>query len=198
MGAAPLAMQELVDQFVGAAHRDLMKVKELLAWQSQLVNRRATWDETALGAAAHTAQVDIAEFLLSVGAPLDIFTAAMLGRAECVLKMLAVSPMLAAARGTHGLPVLYFAAITGRLDLADALTSHGADVNAAEGAPLHGAMSFNQPAMVEWLLQHGARVNLARDGRTPLAAAKARDTTTATVLDLPRRHGAEETAPATV
>lgn len=189
MGATPLALQDLVDQFVGVAHSDLMRVKDLLAWQSQLINRRATWNETALGAAAHTAQVAIAEFLLSVGAPLDICTATMLGRAAVVRRMLGADPALAQARGAHDLPVLYYAAIQGRVDLAELLARHGADVD-ADGAPLHGAIAFDQPATVEWLLEHSARPDRMRAGRTPLEAAQARGN--AEVIDVLRRHGAVE------
>ena len=90
--------------------------------------------------------------------------------------------------------MLYYAAISGRVDLAELLARHGADVDAAEGAPLHGAISFDQPAMVEWLLARGACADRARAGRTPLDVARARGN--AAVIDLLRRHGGEVTTPA--
>ena len=80
--------QQLVAEFVGNAHGDLNRVKELLAGEPGLIN--ATWDwgggdfETALGAASHMGRRDIAEFLLANGARLDIFAAAMLGHFQQV------------------------------------------------------------------------------------------------------------------
>src|SRR5579872_1056565 len=73
----------LVQRFVGVAHGDLDCVKELLSEEPRLTN--ACWDwgggdfETALGASAHMGRRDIAELLLSHGARMDIFAAAMLG-----------------------------------------------------------------------------------------------------------------------
>jgi hypothetical protein len=85
-------------------------VRELLAQEPALVN--ASWDwgggawETGLGAAAHMGRADIAEFLLSNGARLDIFAAAMLGRTEIVARVLEAYPVMAAARGSHGIPLV--------------------------------------------------------------------------------------------
>ena len=173
MAAVVITGQELIDEFVRAGHGDLGKVRGLLARQSSLINARASWDETALGAAAHVGNIEIAQFLLSVGAPLDICTAAMLGLEARVAAFLAADSSLAHAQGAHGLPALFYPAIRGHVAVAELLLAHGADVNAVGGAPLHGAVGFNQPAMVEWMLAHGAAVNATREGKTPLAIALA-------------------------
>lgn len=101
---------KLVQEFVGNAHGDLNRVKELLAGEPGLIN--ATWDwgggdfETALGAASHMGRRDIAEFLLKHGARLDIFAAAMLGRLDIVKAALAAFPDAIKTPGPHGIPLI--------------------------------------------------------------------------------------------
>jgi hypothetical protein len=112
---------EMVQQFVGNAHGDLERVKELLAQEPALLN--AAWDwgggdwETALGAAAHTGRKEIAEFLLAQGARIDLFAAAMLGKIDIVKAILSDNPELKSALGPHGIPLINHAEAGG----ADAL-----------------------------------------------------------------------------
>ena len=86
METKPAIEASLIQQFVGNAHGDLDRVKELLSQEPALIN--ACWDwgggdfETALGAASHMGRRDIAEFLLENGARLDLFAAAMLGKLD--------------------------------------------------------------------------------------------------------------------
>jgi hypothetical protein len=100
----------LVQQFVGNAHGDLSRVKELLAQEPGLIN--ATWDwgggdfETGLGAAAHMGRRDIAEFLLGQGARLDLFAATMLGKLDIVKAALAAFPEAIRTPGPHGIPLI--------------------------------------------------------------------------------------------
>ncbi len=182
--------QDLIDEFVGAAHGDLARVKELLAQHPDLLGARARWEEAALGAAAHVGAEEVAKFLLQAGAPLDICTAAMLGLTDRVRAMVVADQRQAHTTGAHGISVLYHAAIRGCIDIADLLVAHGADVNVGEGAnaPLHGAATFGQETMVEWLLAHGARVNAPDyNRRTPLRLAV--DNGHHEVADILRRHG---------
>lgn len=101
---------KLVQEFVGNAHGDLKRVKELLAEEPGLIN--ATWDwgggdfETALGAASHMGRRDIAEFLLENGARLDIFAAAMLGQLDIVKAALTAYPAAIKTPGPHGIPLM--------------------------------------------------------------------------------------------
>ena len=100
----------LVEEFVGKAHGDFPRVQEMLKQQPRLIN--AAWDwgngdwETALGAAAHMGRRDIAEFLLSRGARIELCAAAMLGQLELVRAVLAASPGQRDVRGPHGIPLL--------------------------------------------------------------------------------------------
>ena len=110
MGQPAAIVAELVQEFVGNAHGNLERVRELLRAQPALVN--AAWDwgggdwETALGAAAHMGRRDIAEELLAHGARLDLFAAAMLGEVEIVRAILGAFPELRRASGPHGIPLL--------------------------------------------------------------------------------------------
>ena len=100
----------LVQEIVLKAHFDLDRVEELLKQEPRLAN--ASWDwgggdwETPLGSAAHIGQTGIAKVLLSAGARLDIFAAAMLGELAIVKSMLAAFPDMQGARGPHGISLL--------------------------------------------------------------------------------------------
>ncbi len=113
MDRPPQLERELVNEFVLEAHRNLARVKELLAQEPALVN--AAWDwgggdwETALGAAAHTGQREIALHLLANGARLEIFAAAMLGELGIVQAILTAYPKMLHAKGAHGIPLLIHA-----------------------------------------------------------------------------------------
>lgn len=110
MDTKPALEAKLVQEFVGVAHGDLDRVKELLAQEPALVN--ATWDwgggdfETALGAAAHMGRKDIAAFLLENGARLDIFAAAMLGKLEVIKAALSAYPESINTPGPHGISLI--------------------------------------------------------------------------------------------
>jgi hypothetical protein len=100
----------LVQETVLKAHFDLDRVEELLRQEPRLAN--ASWDwgggdwETPLGSAAHTGQTAIAEALLSAGARLDIFAAAMLGKLDIVKSIVAAYPEMMSALGPHGISLL--------------------------------------------------------------------------------------------
>jgi len=106
----PALAAELVKEFVIAAHGNLEKTKAMLAAEPGLVN--ATWDwgggdfEQAIGGAGHMGRKDIADFLISQGARMDIFVAAMLGDLDLVKAYLQAQPHQATARGPHGIPLL--------------------------------------------------------------------------------------------
>src|ERR1041385_7769560 len=110
MEKRPSLETTLVQEFVGKAHGDLDRVKELLSQEPALIN--AAWDwgggdwETGLGAAAHMGRSDIANYLLGHGARLDLFAAAMLGKLEIVRAALEAYPEALDLPGPHGIPLL--------------------------------------------------------------------------------------------
>lgn len=108
---------ELVRSFVSAAHYDLDKVKALLKEEPGLLHAAMNWGEddweTALGAASHVGRRDIAEWLLSQGARMDIFAAAMLGEFAIVKAMIDRYPFMAKAKGPHGISLKQHAMMGG-------------------------------------------------------------------------------------
>ena len=116
---------QLVQSFVGSAHGDLERVRQLLADAPKLAN--AAWDwgggdwETGLGAAAHMGRRDIAALLLAHGARLDIFAAAMLGELPIVRAIIAAHPEAHRHPGPHGIPLINHAQ-AGGAEAAEVLT----------------------------------------------------------------------------
>ncbi|HJQ14885.1 MAG TPA: hypothetical protein VJ830_09070 [Anaerolineales bacterium] len=117
----------LVQDFVGNAHGDLDRVKELLAQEPALVNSAWDWGggdwETGLGAAAHMGRRDIAVYLLEQGARLDLFAAAMLGDLDIVKATLETYPEALNILGPHGIPLIAHAQAGGNeaIDVYDYL-----------------------------------------------------------------------------
>ena len=185
---------DLVREFVIAGHGDLDKVKALLAETPQLLQAAYPWQEndteTALQGAAQVGNVAVAEFLLSQGAPLDICTAAMLGREADVRQMLKEDPTRIQATGAHGIPLLPHAAISGSVPLVEMLVQSGAEAGASFA--LQNAVSRGHTALVGWLLAN-SQPDLGwknYQGKTALATALERqDETTARLL---HAHGAVE------
>jgi hypothetical protein len=92
---------------------------------------------TPLGWAAicSTPQKELAEFLLSRGARLDIFSGAALGMKNAVETMLEKNPELAAKRlrpPNRGMQPLHLAAWRGHREVVECLLDHGADLNAGD------------------------------------------------------------------
>ncbi len=193
MSGIPAPTQEMIDQFVGNAHGNLAKVKELLEKYPSIISANASWTETAVQAAAQTGQVEIVKYLIDHGAEYDICTAAMLGNLDCLDDFLAEDAEVINARGAHGIPLLYFPIIHARLAVAEYLLQHGADTNAASPdgiTPLHGAVMFNQPKMAEWLLEHGASPNPKYNGKTPFGLALEKNQVE--LVEVLRSHGGTE------
>ena len=164
--------QALIDELVGNAHGNLARVQEILSAHPELVNATATWKETPIEAAAQMGNRAIMQFLIGQGAPAEFLTKLAMGQVEEARADLKADPGLAASRGVHDLPVLYFAAIGGSVPAAHMLLDAGADVNAkAEAAaPIHGAVMGGNPEMVRFLVESGADVSLpdykGRDARS--------------------------------
>ncbi len=106
----PTQAPELVREMVTVAHFNAARVKELVTRQPSLA--RAAWDwgfgdwESALGAASHMGNVQIAEILLANGARPDLFSAGMLGQVEVVRALVTASPGVQRTRGPHGITLL--------------------------------------------------------------------------------------------
>jgi hypothetical protein len=110
----PPALQGvLVKDFVIAGHGNLQKTEQMLVENPTLLN--ASWDwgngdfESAIEGAGHVGNRELAEFLLSRGARLNIFAAAMLGKLDIVKSTLTAFPNLKTSKGPHGLMLIHHA-----------------------------------------------------------------------------------------
>lgn len=140
--AFPRQDPELARATVGASHRDLKRVQELVERQPALARAAIDWGfgdwEGCLDAAAHTGNRAIADFLITSGARPTIFSAAMMGQLDVVKAFVAARPGVQRNLGPHGLTLMWHAK-QGRADaesVVQYLTGLGdADVSPAT-APL--------------------------------------------------------------
>lgn len=108
---------ELVREFIIASHGDFEEVKKLVLKEPALIHSVMNWGhddwESGIGAAAHTGNRKIAEWLLERGARMDIFTAAMLGELRIVKAIIGSQPNVINATGPHGIPLIRHAQMGG-------------------------------------------------------------------------------------
>src|SRR5215467_7419110 len=92
----PTQDQDLVKEMVTVAHGNVARVKELVGRHQTLAKAAYDWGygdwESALGAASHVGNREIAEFLIANGARPTIFSAAMLGQLDVVKAFIAAAP----------------------------------------------------------------------------------------------------------
>ena len=175
-GEEEVLTPDQIEAFIVAAHGNLPRVREMLILHPGLLNARHYWSttdsETAIQAAAQTGSVPVVEYLLERGAPLDICTAAMLGRKDDVQRMLDEDPKLIEARGAHGIPLMPHAALGGNVELARMLYERGATHSTSHA--LGNAVMHGDARMARWLLEN-ARPDLSwksYEGKSLLGIAK--------------------------
>jgi ankyrin repeat protein len=169
---------EMVSAFVGAAHGNITKLKEMLEAEPRLVNACVDQGggdfETALGGASHMGNREIAQYLLQNGARADIFYAAMSGKKELVTSFVATDPAIVNIAGPHKLSLLYHVAISGDTAIADLIKPHISIINSDCNKALHAAVRSNRIEMTEWLAKNGADDLNTKDfkGNTPFQSAE--------------------------
>lgn len=113
----PAQGPDLARDMVSVSHGNVARVKELVARQPSLA--KAAWDwgfgdwETAMGAASHVANREIAAILVDNGAQPTLFTAAMLGQLEVVKAAIAANPGIQRTKGPHSITLLRHAVLGG-------------------------------------------------------------------------------------
>lgn len=186
---------DLVREFVIAGHGNLARVKELIAQQPQLLNMAHEWNpgdtETAIQGAAHVGSGAIAEYLLKLGAPLEICTAAMLGHRRAIERMLADDPSLIRAKGAHGIPLLTHAALSGDAGLLLMLYERGAHDGAS--AALSNVVAKGHYDAARWLLERASPDLNWKNFRGKTALALAEERGDRRMVALLREHGAAPT-----
>jgi hypothetical protein len=107
----------LVQAVVGRSHSSLDGVRELVEGHPELAKAAIDWGfgdwESALGAASHTGQREIALYLIDHGARPNLFTHAMLGHLEVVKATIEAMPGIQRTPGPHGIPLLAHARFGG-------------------------------------------------------------------------------------
>jgi ankyrin repeat protein len=172
--------QQFIEEFVTVAHFDFDKVKRMLKTCPTLLMTRAPWDELAVEAAAHMGMVDEAEYLVDLGSPVSTCTAAILGLAPSVKRMLASDPARLRERGAHDLPLLAFTAFgKERVEVAELILQAGGDVDIRGfgQTTLQIAAAKGHINLAKLLLERGAAVNASSKGGTATAIAAKRKQT---------------------
>ena len=115
--AFPSHSKELAEEMVVVSHGNVARVKELVARQPTLSKATFDWGfgdwESALGAASHVGNREIAEYLIANGARPSIFSATMLGQLDVVKAFIEASPGVQRIHGPHGITLLAHARFGG-------------------------------------------------------------------------------------
>src|SRR2546422_2828103 len=191
--STPLSI-DLVREFVVAGHGNLEKVRKLLAEKPDLLNAAYAWTETdhetAIQGAAQVGSDPVAAYMLEKGAPLEICTAAMLGRKEEVEKRIREDPNNINSTGAHGIPLLPYAAWSGDLELVQYLFRKGAKTGSSSA--LHNAVTRGYYHLVVWLVENASPDLNSNNfqGKSPLSVAIERKHET--IAQLLRERGGKE------
>ncbi len=98
---------DMVRECVSASHGRFETVRNLVDAHPALAAASHDWGfgdwETPLGAASHVGDVEIAQYLLSKGARINLFAATMLGQLEVVQAFVTANPGVQRTTGPHGI-----------------------------------------------------------------------------------------------
>jgi ankyrin repeat protein len=157
---------------------DERTVHQLLEREPALARER----ENGLSAvllAAYYKQAGVAEALLEVRGPADLFEASALGMDERVHELVGWDPRAVLSRSADGFTALHLAAYFAHPSAVRLLLEHDADVedvadNATRVRQLHSGVAGRNVDVVEALLSAGAELEARQqDGFTPLMGAAA-------------------------
>ncbi|HEV2118832.1 MAG TPA: ankyrin repeat domain-containing protein [Candidatus Bathyarchaeia archaeon] len=185
---------DVVREFVIAGHGNLEKVKRMLEENPGLLNVAYPWSEsdheTAIQGAAQVGSVPVANYLLENGVPLEICTAAMLGRRDEVEKRIRENSDNVNSTGAHSIPLLPHAAWSGDLELVQYLFKNGA--RSGSSLALHNAVSRGHYDLVVWLVENAIPDVGAKNfqGKSPLSVAV--ESKRESIAQFLREHGAKE------
>jgi ankyrin repeat protein len=170
------------DECLAAVKRnDVPTVERMLATDPDLAAARDAAGVSALMLALYHGYSDLAARLAVQRPTLDVFEAAALGDRERLAALLDRDGGLANAVSPDGFPLVTLAAFFGRLEALALLLARGADPDDAAANPMrvaavHAATAHRDGAaalaIMQLLLERGARVNVAQQGGwTPLHQA---------------------------
>jgi hypothetical protein len=180
----PTQDPELVKEMVTVAHGNVARVKELVSRQQTLAKANYDWGfgdwESALGAASHVGNREIAEFLLANGARPTIFSATMLGQLDVVKAFVAASPGVQKIKGPHSITMLRHAMAGGAP--AKPVLEYLTGLGGADDRPTEKPLTTEERDALTGLYPFGAAaadrmeisisrdvLQIARPGHTPRA-----------------------------
>lgn len=153
------------------------RISAMLEADPSLANARDDTGVPALAIARYNQRTEIVDLLLSRGARLDIWMAAMFGNMDVLKTELERDPASIHAKSADGWTPLHLAAFFNQADAALALIEAGADVNARStnqmaNTALHAAAAGGANDVARLLIERGASANARQHGGwTPLHSA---------------------------
>jgi ankyrin repeat protein len=154
-------MQQLFDA-IKAGKTD--EVCQLVQQNPSLKQARDASGASAVLVAAYNMKPDVVNALLDLGAPVDIFEAAVLGKVDRIQEILKNDPARASEYAPDGFTPVALAAFFGQPAAVKALIAAGADVNAAaknglKVAALHAAVAGGKLEIAKAVLEAGGDPN---------------------------------------
>ena len=191
------------EEFFRAARAgDLAAVEAALGRDPSLARARDGNGVSVVCLAVYARQDAVAQLVARYRQDLDIFEASTLGDAVVVARLADHNPALVNAYSPDGFHPLGYACFFGRVAVAEALLSRGAQLeapalNPMRVRPLHSAVAQSNPdlalQLARRLLEAGALPNVAQQGGfTPLHEAALRGHEA--LVHLLLRHGADRHA----
>ena len=175
------------------------EVRKLVQQNPSLAGARDASGASAVLVAAYNMKPDVVNALLDLGAPVDIFEASVLGKADRIQEILKSNPARVSEHAPDGFTPVALAAFFGQLAAAKALIAAGADVNAAaknglKVQALHAAVAGRNLEIVKAVLAAGADPNAQQQaGFRPIFEAGAN--ANRALAELLLAHGADPTLP---
>ena len=143
---------------------DVDQVKALVRADPKLVLARDASGASAILLATYNMKPDVANALVDLGAPVDIFEASVLGKVERIREIAEGNPDRVSEHAPDGFTPVALAAFFGQLPAVKALIAAGADVTAAaknglKVQALHAAVAGRNLEIVTAVLAAGADPN---------------------------------------
>jgi len=139
-------------------------VTRLIQENPALKQARDASGASAILVATYNMKPEVVDALVSLGAPIDIFEASVLGKVDRIQEILKAAPTRVSEHAPDGFTPVALAAFFGQPLAVNALIAAGADVNAAAKNPLkvqalHAAVAGRKLEVVKAVLAAGADPN---------------------------------------
>lgn len=185
-------MQQLFDAIKAG---NVNEVRQLVQQNPALAQARDASGASPVLVAAYNMKPDVVNALLDLGAPIDIFEAAVLGKVDRIQEILKTNPARASEYAPDGFTPVALAAFFGQPAAVNALIAAGADVNAAaknglKVAALHAAVAGGKLEIAKAVLEAGGDPNAQQQaGFRPMHEAGTK--ANRALAELLLKHGAD-------